>query len=160
MNETADLERGYRRVLACYPKSFRRENGDEILAVLVASAKEGQQRVELAECAALVRGGLRMRLRPAFRPPRAVRGAVRLMCAGAVVELASVITVVMTAASVRAALAKEPGLTATQWHTATGLLTFREVGGGVAVALWLFLAWAIGHRRDVARFTFIAFFVL
>jgi predicted neutral ceramidase superfamily lipid hydrolase len=82
------------------------------------------------------------------------------MCAGAVVELASVITVVMTAASVRAALAKEPGLTAAQWHTATGLLTFREVGGGLAVALWLFLAWAIGNRRDVARFTFIAFFTL
>ncbi len=57
MNETASLERGYRRVLACYPKSFRRENGDEILAVLVASAKEGQHRVGLAECAALTRGG-------------------------------------------------------------------------------------------------------
>ena len=39
MNETAGLERGYRRVLMCYPKSFRRENGDEILAVLVASAR-------------------------------------------------------------------------------------------------------------------------
>lgn len=160
MNETASLERGYRRVLACYPKAFRQENADEIVAVLLASAGEGQQRIELAECAALIRGGLRMRLRPASRPPRAVRGAVRLMCAGAVVELASVITVVMTAASVRAALAKEPGLTAAQWHTATGLLTFREVGGGLAVALWLFLAWAIGNRRDVARFTFIAFFSL
>lgn len=160
MNETTSLEREYRRVLACYPKSFRRENGDEILAVLVASAKEGQRRVELAECAALIRGGLRMRLRPASRPPRVVRSAVRLMCVGAVAELAAVVTMVVTAASVKAALAKEPGLTVAQWHTVTGLLTFKEISGGVAVALWLFLAWAMGQRRDVARFTFTAFFAL
>jgi hypothetical protein len=160
MNETSSLERGYRRVLACYPKSFRRENGDEILAVLVASAKEDQRRVELAECAALIRGGLRMRLRPASRPPRVVRSAVRLMCVGALVELAAVVTMVVTAASVKAALATEPGLTVAQWHTVTGLLTFKEISGGVAVALWLFLAWAMGQRRDVARFTFTAFFAL
>ena len=137
MNETASLERGYRRVLACYPKAFRQENAEEILAVLLASAKEGQRRIEVAECAALIRGGLRMRLRPESRPPRSVRGAVRVMCAGAVVELASVITVVVTAASVRAALAREPGLTAAQWHTAASLLTFKEAAGGLAVALCL-----------------------
>jgi hypothetical protein len=28
---TSQLERGYRRVLACYPRAFRREGGDEIL---------------------------------------------------------------------------------------------------------------------------------
>ncbi len=160
MNQTADLERGYRRVLACYPKSFRRENGDEILAVLAASAKEGQRRVELAECAALVRGGLRMRLRPAHRPPRTVRSAVRLMCFGAVVELAAVVAIVVTRASVIAALAKDPGLTAVQWHQVTSLLTFKEVAEGLAVVLWLFLAWAMSQRRDVARFTFSAFFAL
>ncbi len=52
MNETASLERGYRRVLACYPKTFRQENEQEILAVLLASAEEGQRRVGLAESAA------------------------------------------------------------------------------------------------------------
>jgi hypothetical protein len=78
MSEMASLERGYRRVLACYPKAFRQENEQEILAVLLASAAEGQRRVGLAESAALVRGALRMRLRPAGRPPRAVLGAVRL----------------------------------------------------------------------------------
>ena len=46
------------------------------------------------------------------------------------------------------------------WHQVTGLLTFKEISGGAAVALWLFLAWAIGHRRDVARFAFSAFFAL
>ena len=160
MNETADLDRGYRRVLACYPRSFRRENEDEILAVLVASAKEGQRRVELAECAALVRGGLRMRLRPAHRPPRTVRSAVRLMCFGAVVQVAAVVTMVVTGAAVRAALAKEPGLTATQWHQVGSLLTFKEVSGAIVVGLWLLIAWAIGQRRDVARFAFTALFAL
>jgi hypothetical protein len=160
MNETAELERGYRRVLACYPKSFRRENADEILEVLVASAKEGQRRVELAECAALVRGGLRMRLRPAHRPPRTVRSAVRLMCFGAVVRLAAVTTMVVTGASVRAALAREPGLAATQWHQVSSLLTFKEMSGAIVAGLWLLIAWAIGQRRDVARFAFIALFAL
>jgi hypothetical protein len=160
MNETTSLERGYRRVLACYPRSFRRENEDEILAVLVASAKEGQRRVELAECAALVRGGLRMRLRPAHLPPRTVRSAVRLMCFGAVVQVAAVVTMVVTGAAVRAALAKEPGLTATQWHQVSSLLTFKEVSGAIVVGLWLLIAWAIGQRRDVARFAFTALFAL
>jgi hypothetical protein len=40
---------------------------------------------------------------------------------------------VVTTASVQAALAKEPGLTAAQWHAALSLLTFREVGAAVAV---------------------------
>ena len=154
------LERGYRRVLACYPRSFRGDSEEEILAVLLASAEEGQRRVGLAESAALIRGALRMRLRPASRPPRVVRGAVRLMCAGAVAELVAVVTMVVTAASVKAALAKEPGLTAAQWHQALGLLTFRQVGAGVAVGLWLLIAWLISRGRDAARFAFSAFFAL
>jgi hypothetical protein len=160
MSETASLERGYRRVLAFYPKAFRKESGEEILTVLLDTAGEGQRRVGLAECAALVRGGLRMRLRPAARPPSTVRGAVRLMCAGAVVELAAVVTMLVTAASVKAALAKDPRLTAAQWHTVTSLLTFKEVSGAIAVGLWLFLAWAVSQRRDVARLAFTGFFAL
>src|SRR5215467_12222273 len=38
MTEQAGLERGYRRVLACYPRAFRRANEEEILAVLLATA--------------------------------------------------------------------------------------------------------------------------
>jgi len=160
MNETAGLERGYRRVLACYPKAFRQENEQEILGVLLASAEEGQRRVGLAESAALIRGALRMRLRPASRPPRTVHAAVRLMCLGAVVEVAAMVTMVVTAASVKAALGKEPGLTVAQWHAALGLLTFKEVSAAVAVGLWLLLAWAISQGRDAARFAFSAFFAL
>ena len=82
------LERGYRRVLACYPRSFRADSEEEIVAVLLATAEDGQTRVRLAEAADLIRGALRMRLRPACPPPRSVRGAVRLMCVGAVAQLA------------------------------------------------------------------------
>lgn len=160
MNAMADLEQGYRRVLMCYPKAFRQESGQEIIGVLLATAGEGQRRVGLAESAALIRGGLRMRMRMTARPPRAVRGAVRLMCLGALVEAAAVITIAVTAGRVQAASAREPGITTSQWHQVAGLLTIKEVYGGVAVALWLFLAWAIGHRRDVARFAFSAFFAL
>jgi len=42
MNQSARLERRYRRLLAWYPRAFRRENEDEILAVLLACAQDGQ----------------------------------------------------------------------------------------------------------------------
>jgi hypothetical protein len=58
MSGRAPLERRYRRVLACYPKAFRRESGEEILAVLLATAGEGQRRVRPAETADLLRGAL------------------------------------------------------------------------------------------------------
>ena len=70
MTNSAGLERGYRRLLACYPRAFRRENTDEMVGVLMASAAEGQRRVGLAESADLIRGAVRMRFRPASRPPR------------------------------------------------------------------------------------------
>jgi hypothetical protein len=64
MTDQADLERGYRRLLAWYPREFRRENGQEILAVLMAGARDGQRRPGLAESADLIRSGVRTRLRP------------------------------------------------------------------------------------------------
>jgi hypothetical protein len=36
MSDQASLERGYRRLLGWYPRAFRQENGQEILAVLMA----------------------------------------------------------------------------------------------------------------------------
>jgi hypothetical protein len=58
------LERGYRRLLACYPARFRTEHGEELVAVLMAGARDGQQRPGLAESASLLRSALGMRLRP------------------------------------------------------------------------------------------------
>jgi len=89
-----------------------------------------------------------------------VRGAVRLMCVGAVVQLAAAVTVMVTADSVRAALARQPGLTAAVRNQALSLLTFRAVSAAVAVGVWLLLAWAISQGRDVGRFAFSSFFAL
>ena len=94
--------------MACYPRSFLRENADELLAVLLDTAAEGQTRVGLAEAWDLVRGGVRMRLWPAAPRPRAVRAAVTLMLAGAAAELAALITVAVSFGAVRAAAARYP----------------------------------------------------
>jgi len=65
MSELVGLERGYRRLLACYPQPFRREQEDEVLAVLMAGARQGQRRPGLAEAADVLKSALRMRLRRA-----------------------------------------------------------------------------------------------
>lgn len=63
MTESAGLERGYRRLLAAYPQSFRREQEEEMLAVLMAGAPQRRRRPGLAEAADVIRSGLLMRLR-------------------------------------------------------------------------------------------------
>jgi hypothetical protein len=55
---TAQLERSYARLLRLYPASYRRERGDEMLDVLLAS---GATRLSLRERRALVLGALRCR---------------------------------------------------------------------------------------------------
>jgi len=158
MTDTSQLERGYRRVLACYPKAFRRASEDEILAVLMATAGEGQQRVGLAESADLILGALRMHLGMS-RSPRAVLNAVRLMCLGAVLELAVLVTVLVTLDSVRSAAIRD--FTATQWHTAVVTQIVPAVAGTPIIAgLWLWLAWANGRGYDWARPAFMALFSL
>jgi hypothetical protein len=62
MSDFADLERRYRQLLACYPHAFRHEHEQEILAVLMAGADEGQQRPRLGEAANLIKHALWMRL--------------------------------------------------------------------------------------------------
>lgn len=151
------LERGYRRVLACYPSSFRRDNEDEVVAVLLATTAEGQARVGLAEAWDLVRGGLRMRLWPAAARPRPVRAAAALMCAGAAAELAVLVTVVLTAGVVRAAvLARYPAA----WPGAAVHLTADVITAPLVIGMWLWLACANGRGRDWARLTSAACFSL
>jgi hypothetical protein len=62
MSDSAELERRYRRLLACYPRAFRHEHEQEIVAVLMAGAAEDQQRPGLGEAANLVKHALWMRL--------------------------------------------------------------------------------------------------
>jgi Trp operon repressor len=67
MTDAADLERHYRRLLACYPGAFRHDHEQEILSVLMASAEEGQRWPRLAEVADLLRSAISMRLRTRLR---------------------------------------------------------------------------------------------
>jgi hypothetical protein len=62
MSESA-LERRYRRLLAWFPAAFRREQQDEMLAVLMADARPGQRRPGLLGSADLIRNALVMRAR-------------------------------------------------------------------------------------------------
>ena len=161
MTDQADLERGYRRLLAWYPPEFRRENGQEILAVLMAGARDGQRRPGLAESADLIRSGLWMRLRPSVpRSARTVQAAVRLMYAGAAVSAAGLIiglALIITDIQVAArgqflghSLAAQKPLVITAWI----------VFGLAGVSLWLWMARANGQGRNWARHVSGALFVL
>lgn len=67
MNNDPDLERRYRRLLACYPAVFRREHEQEVLSVLMAAARDGQRWPRMAEVADLLRSAASMRLRTRLR---------------------------------------------------------------------------------------------
>jgi len=124
MTDSKDLERRYRRLLACYPRAFRSEYEQEILAVLMAGAEDGQQRPRLGEAADLIRTATWMRLRP--RVPRSqptVLWAVRLMYLCAALKLVGV-----------------PILPAPSGSTPQPLHV--DIGWGVFVLL----AWATGRR--------------
>jgi hypothetical protein len=156
MNSTASLERGYRRLLAFYPRAFRRENEDEILAVLLATADQDQRRPGLAISADLIRSGLLMRLRPTVpHSARTVRAAVRLIYLAALAELAAVITIVVTSAAVLAYVHRTAPWAA---HSAALSLTRDEIVGPIAIVLLLWLAWAVGRRHDWARVVFLISF--
>jgi hypothetical protein len=161
MTDQADLERGYRRLLAWYPPQFRRENGQEILAVLMAGARDGQRRPGLAESADLIRSGVWMRLRPSVpRSARTVRAAVRLMHAGAAVSAAGLIVgLALIIADIKVAargqflghsLADHEPLIIAAWI----------VFGLAGVSLWQWMARVNGQGRNWARTLSTVLFVL
>ena len=160
---SSDLERGYRRLIACYPRSFRKDNEEEILTVLLATAGAGQRRPGLAESADLLRGAVRMRM-GLSRTPRTVLYGVRLMYLGAVGQLAVGITVILTAGHIRAAVQTamaayhNPAATAQVMHAVNITLVLDRVILPVAIVLWLFTAWANGKGYDWARVVAIGLF--
>jgi hypothetical protein len=102
-----------------------------------------------------------MRLRPPDRPPRAVTAAIRLMCAAAVAELAALITIVVTAGSVRASVThRYPAFKAVLTHVVNIHLAIDEIGAPICIVLWLWLAWATSRRRDPVRAAYALFFLL
>jgi hypothetical protein len=159
MTDQEHLERAYRRLLAWYPRAFRRESGPELLAVLMACAPDGRRRPGLAESADLIRGGLWMRLRPGVpRSARTVRAAVRLMGAGAAVSIATLIIAVAVIAC-HAALGLRLIAAQVSQVNAAGI-TQVIVSCLVPVAVWLWMARASGQGRNWARILFTALFVL
>jgi hypothetical protein len=144
MTDQEHLERAYRRRLAWYPRAFRDEHGPEILAVLMAGARDGQRRPGLAGSADLIRGGLWLRLVPSVpRSARTVRAAVWLMRAGAVIPAVSLVLSLVTLAAMISAGS------AGQQDVAQAIL--RAIGGLVVTALWLWMARANGQGRNGAR---------
>jgi uncharacterized membrane protein len=163
MKQTASLERAYRRVLACYPRAFREENEQEILAVLLASAEEGQRRVGLAESAALLGSALRMRLRPVDRPPLAVRGAITMMLFGAASSAANLIVVLAFSGDIAAYHLTVLGhryTAAELGHVRPLIITLAIAVGLAEIALWLWMAQATGQGRNPARILSTVLFVL
>jgi hypothetical protein len=154
MTDSPSLERGYRRILACYPRAFRRESEEEILAVLMATAREGQRRVNLAESADLIKGALRMHRGP--RLPRALLTAVRLTYVGAAAELGVLIVLLVTAASLASAsIRRYPDFSVAQWHAVLlGHLPVVAAGGAVLLALWAWMACANARGNHAGRLAF------
>ena len=68
MTDSTHLERRYRRLLAFYPKAFRREREQEILSVLMAGAAEGQRRPRMAESFDLLTNAISLRARQTRLP--------------------------------------------------------------------------------------------
>jgi hypothetical protein len=163
MTDQAHLERGYRRLLAWYPRAFRDEHGPEILAVLLACAPDGQRRPGLAESADLIRSGLWMRLRPSVpRSARTVRAAVQLICAGAAASAASLIIVlaVIVDIRVRHAVLGHRLIAAQVSQVTTSVIVQVLVSCLVPVAVWLWMARANGRGRNWARILFTVLFGL
>jgi hypothetical protein len=156
MTGPSQLERRYRRVLACYPKAFRRESEEEILAVLLSTAGEGQRRAGVAESADLIMGALRMHFGMS-RSPRPVRNAVRLICLGAVLNLAVLVTILVTLGSVRSAAVHDVDFTGGRWHAVMLTLIVPVLASApIGAGLWLWLAWANGRGCGWARPAFTA----
>jgi hypothetical protein len=137
-------------LLAWYPPAFRRANGEELLAVLMACAPDGQRRPGLAASADLIRSGLWMRLRPNVpRSAPAVQAAVRLMYAGAAVTTLSLIISIISLAFIGGGAARLRLLGRSQ--SLPVAITVGIMGGLVLIALWLWMARANGLGRNWAR---------
>lgn len=160
MSGAAQLERAYRRLVAWYPRSFRRENEEEIITVLLATAPDGQRRPGLAESADLIRGAVRMRM-GLSRTPHTVLNAVRLMYLGAVAELGTLIVLLLTEGSIRAAVShRYPLLTPAQLGEINTVFIVDTVGAVLAILVWVCLAWANGRGSQFGRLGAIVCFVL
>lgn len=94
--------------------------------------------------------------------PPSLRMAVRLMYAGAVLEVLSLIVALVTISSLKAAILKaDPAFTSSQLHSAEVISTASVIVGAVITAgLWLWMAWANKRGRRWARIVSAVFFAI
>lgn len=157
MNE---LERGYRRLVAFYPRSFRKENGEEIISVLLATSSPGQLRPGLAESLDLLKGALRMHM-GLSHAPRSVVSAVRLMYLGAVAQFGVWVTTIVTAPGIRASAAhRYPEYAAAVVRVVNFDITLDTVLIPLMAGAWLWVAWGNGRGSQWARLAAICFAAL
>ncbi len=154
MNDQTRLERRYRRLLAWYPRAFRDEHEEEILAVLMAAARSRPSAPPPADSVNLITNALLMRARP--RAPRStptVFWAVRLMVLGAALELVALVTVALTRGDLVATIARRyPAMPAAHVaHVVSAQVLGIAVGAPIAAALWLWLAWSSDRGHGWAR---------
>ena len=163
MTDAQTLERRYRRWLAWYPSSFRREHETELLAVLVAISGDGQRYPAIGEVLALVRSAVGMRLRPDLpRSARALRASVWLLCLCAVLDVAAWFVMIGTIGiDTTRLVVSEPGLTeGAARASVVGHLLPELIAAPIVAVAWLVLAWANGHRRRWAPAALLTLFVL
>jgi hypothetical protein len=96
------------------------------------------------------------------RPPRKVLSAVRLMYAGAALEVVVLIIALVSRSSLKSVILKaNPHDTAAQLHFGENFLDgILVVGALIAVGAWLWMAWANGSGRSWARGVSTALFVI
>jgi hypothetical protein len=92
------LERRYRHLLLLYPAQHRREHGEEMLGVLLASAFDGHRVRSVTDAADLVAGAARLRARSIARGTKPVKDR-RWNDALAVVSVVAPILLVVAALS-------------------------------------------------------------
>lgn len=90
---------------------------------------------------------------PRIQPPHSVRNAVKLIYAGAALEVVALIVALLTIGSLKSAIFRaHPAYTAAQLHTAEVSRTVTlAVGAVITIGLWLWMAWANGRGRSWAR---------
>jgi hypothetical protein len=93
----ARLEQRYRRLLAWYPTAFRRDQAEEMLAVLMAGAPAGRRRPRPAETIDVLRSALGMRARRAVTALRPAAGNQRWADALALFSFAAPVLLVIVA---------------------------------------------------------------
>jgi hypothetical protein len=95
-----------------------------------------------------------------LQPPNSVRNAVKLMYAGAVLEVIALVVSLLTRSSFKSAILKaHPGYTTAHVHIIENDRAVPLVIGAViAIGLWLWMAWANGRGRHWARILSAVFF--